>query len=142
MEEQEKQRSSKYKTFYEDKILWDYNETCNGVDKHSWKILNSQRGIVGFTYSIRWCPICGAIGNWGGFGVEHLESITLPEQSSFNFDEYNLELNKEKRIKELQKEFIETVCKEYNCGSQHCDGSEEWIEGCKLYQEFLAEKFK
>ena len=39
----------------------------------------------------------------------------------------------EKIVQEL---FLESVCKNYNCGSQRCDRSEEWLEGCKLYQEF------
>ncbi len=39
----------------------------------------------------------------------------------------------EKLVQEL---FLESVCKNYNCGSQRCDRSEEWLEGCKLYREF------
>ena len=39
-------------------------------------------------------------------------------------------------IKEL---FIKGVCKEYSCGSQRCDCSDEWLEGCKLYKEFETE---
>ena len=32
--------------------------------------------------------------------------------------------------------FLRGVCKNYMCGSQRCDGSHEWIEGCQLYREF------
>ena len=32
--------------------------------------------------------------------------------------------------------FLKIVCRDYPCGSQRCDGSHEWIEGCQLYQEF------
>ena len=37
---------------------------------------------------------------------------------------------------ELIKKFIETgacVC----CGTQRCDGSEVWIEGCQEFKKFL-----
>ena len=40
----------------------------------------------------------------------------------------------EKLIQEL---FLDGICKEYLCGSQRCDRSEEWLEGCKLYKEFM-----
>ena len=30
----------------------------------------------------------------------------------------------EKLVQEL---FLESVCKNYNCGSQRCDRSEEWL---------------
>ena len=39
----------------------------------------------------------------------------------------------EKLVQEL---FLESICKNYNCGSQRCDRSDEWLEGCKLYKEF------
>ena len=32
--------------------------------------------------------------------------------------------------------FLRGVCKNYMCGSQRCDGTHEWIEGCQLYREF------
>ena len=140
----EKQEGCKYRIFYEANITSVYGDTCNGVDKHNWKIIESNYGIVGYTYSTRWCPVCGALGKFGGFYVEYLQEITLPEQSPFTFDEYNLneKKEKEKKIKELQKKFLDTVCKESNCGSQRCDGSEEWLEGCKLYKDFMIKNLK
>ena len=45
----------------------------------------------------------------------------------------------EKLVQEL---FLESVCKNYNCGSQRCDRSEEWLEGCKLYREFKCLKIR
>jgi hypothetical protein len=39
----------------------------------------------------------------------------------------------EKLVQEL---FLEGVCKHYNCGSQRCDCSDEWLQGCKLFLEF------
>ena len=32
--------------------------------------------------------------------------------------------------------FLDKICKSYNCGSQRCDGSEEWLDGCKMFQDF------
>lgn len=32
--------------------------------------------------------------------------------------------------------FLRLVCHEQACGSQRCDGSHDFIEGCKLYREF------
>ena len=31
--------------------------------------------------------------------------------------------------------FREMHCK--NCGSQRCDGSEEWLDGCELYEKYI-----
>lgn len=36
----------------------------------------------------------------------------------------------------IETVFLRGVCKNYMCGSQRCDGSHEWIEGCQLYREF------
>ena len=36
----------------------------------------------------------------------------------------------------VESVFLKGVCNNYMCGSQRCDGSHEWIEGCQLYNEF------
>ena len=36
-------------------------------------------------------------------------------------------------IKDL---FLKAVCQEIPCGSQRCDRSDEWLEGCKRYKDF------
>lgn len=38
--------------------------------------------------------------------------------------------------KELIKEFIETKTCQL-CGTQRCDASEEWIEGCQEFKNFV-----
>lgn len=38
--------------------------------------------------------------------------------------------------RKLQEFFLSNFCREYPCGSQRCDGSEECLEGCKKYKEF------
>ena len=45
------------------------------------------------------------------------------------------ETDAEKKLREL---FLEKVCRNYNCGSQRCDGGPEWISGCSLYREFVS----
>ncbi len=40
-------------------------------------------------------------------------------------------------VNELIKDlFLKGVCREYLCGSQRCDCSDEWLEGCRLYKDF------
>lgn len=36
----------------------------------------------------------------------------------------------------IEELFLRLVCHEQACGSQRCDGSHDFIEGCKLYREF------
>ena len=36
-----------------------------------------------------------------------------------------------------KEKFLREVCPNSMCGSQRCDGSDEWLEGCRLYKEYL-----
>ena len=36
-------------------------------------------------------------------------------------------------IKDL---FLKEVCQQIPCGSQRCDRSDEWLEGCRRYKDF------
>lgn len=38
--------------------------------------------------------------------------------------------------RKLQEFFLTNFCREYPCGSQRCDGSEECLEGCAKYRQF------
>lgn len=44
------------------------------------------------------------------------------------------EISKEESL--LQDIFLKRICENTNCGSQRCDCSPVWVNGCKLYQEF------
>lgn len=44
-------------------------------------------------------------------------------------------------ITDIQILFLKTVCKNIVCGSQCCDGSVEWLEGCQRYQRFKNDIF-
>ena len=40
-----------------------------------------------------------------------------------------------KNEKLLKDFFVSNFCGDIICGSQRCDCSEEWVEGCRKYQE-------
>lgn len=42
-------------------------------------------------------------------------------------------------IKNIKNLFRTEVCVHIPCGSQRCDASDEWIEGCRTYQLFLED---
>ena len=38
--------------------------------------------------------------------------------------------------------FLKVICPNSMCGSQRCDGSDEWLEGCDLFKEFIESENK
>lgn len=44
-------------------------------------------------------------------------------------------------LTDIQILFLKTVCKNIACGSQRCDGSVEWLEGCQRYIQFKNDVF-
>lgn len=73
------------------------------------------------------CPKCAKIQ-----GQNKLGKILMQVR-----DELMEELFPESSKSVLKNRFRIEVCEKQNCGSQRCDGSDEWIEGCNLYQEWL-----
>lgn len=42
----------------------------------------------------------------------------------------------------LEKLFLSLICSKIACGSQRCDRSHEWMDGCKLYKDFKQSVLK
>ncbi len=83
---------------------------------------------------IRFCPKCGKTTSYSYSKHRYICDCCDWEEE---IPEENIEESAEDRnIREL---FLSKVCKNYPCGSQRCDGGPEWVNGCKLFQEFKNE---
>ena len=90
----------------------------------------------------------------GVFVVENCSSFPYLKEKILREKEAEQAL-KEKKLREAEiKEsqiksfFRNEVCPNIPCGSQRCDASDEWLDGCRTFQEFkvsiseVVEKYK
>jgi len=49
---------------------------CDGLYKHSWKVLTADRGIGTAVSGLCWCETCGALGRWNNLRHGAQESVT------------------------------------------------------------------
>lgn len=82
---------------------------------------------------LKMCPKCGKIVSYKAFFSQYM----CDRCGWMGYIEENKkESNSDRLLREL---FLDKICNNYNCGSQRCDCSPEWVDGCTLFKEFKEE---